>query len=72
MKFFIVESLYKIRTLQRILSKTSFIFRATYGYIMDLPKNSLGIDLKRGFSPNLVFLPEKLKNLRAIKNFFQR
>ncbi|MCS7279227.1 MAG: type I DNA topoisomerase [Thermodesulfobacteriaceae bacterium] len=71
MKLFIVESPHKIRTLQRILrqSKTSFIFRATYGHIMDLPKNSLGIDLKRGFFPNLVFLPEKMKNLKAIKRF---
>lgn len=74
MKLFIVESPYKIKTLQKIIhsKENSFIFKATYGHIMDLPKKSLGVNLNKEFAPHLIFLPEKMKNLKSIERFLSK
>ena len=67
-KLFIVESPTKIKTLKKILSsfKKSFILLPTYGHIKDLPKNSLGVDLKT-LEPRFIYLRSKYKVLKELK-----
>ena len=68
MKLFLVESPYKIKTLQKLLNsqKNEFILRATFGHIKDLPLKSLGVDLNT-FKPNFYFLSSKKKVLNELR-----
>ena len=63
----IVESPAKARTIEKYLGK-GFDVRASVGHIMDLPKNDLGVELKkRTFEPNLVVSPGKEKVVDQLK-----
>jgi DNA topoisomerase-1 len=63
----IVESPAKARTIEKYLGK-GFDVRASIGHIMDLPKNDLGVELKkRTFEPNLVVSPGKEKVVDQLK-----
>jgi DNA topoisomerase-1 len=42
--------------------------RATVGHIMDLPEKKLGIDVEKGFTPELVPIPGKEKTIAELKN----
>ena len=63
----IVESPAKAKTIEKYLGK-GFDVRASVGHIMDLPKNDLGVELKkRTFEPDLVVSPGKEKVVDQLK-----
>lgn len=59
MKLLIVESPTKAKTISRFLDKT-YKVESSYGHVMDLPKNKLGVDPENNFQPEYV-IPEKAK-----------
>ena len=63
----IVESPAKAKTIEKYLGK-GFDVRASVGHIMDLPKNDLGVELKkRTFEPHLIVSPGKEKVVDQLK-----
>ena len=63
----IVESPAKAKTIEKYLGK-GFEVRASIGHIMDLPKNDIGVELKkRTFVPELVVSPGKEKVVDQLK-----
>ncbi|MFP5207813.1 MAG: type I DNA topoisomerase [Acidobacteriota bacterium] len=63
----IVESPAKAKTIEKYLGK-GFEVRASIGHIMDLPKNDIGVELKkRTFVPELVVSPGKEKIVEQLK-----
>ena len=63
----IVESPAKAKTIEKYLGK-GFDVRASVGHIMDLPKNDIGVELKkRTFVPELVVSPGKEKIVEQLK-----
>lgn len=61
----IVESPSKAKTISGYLGKEYRIL-ATLGHVADLPKTTLGLDLKNNFEPEYVILPGKKKVLSEI------
>jgi len=63
----IVESPAKAKTIEKYLGK-GFEVRASIGHIMDLPKNDIGVELKkRTFEPHLIVSPGKEKVVEQLK-----
>ncbi len=63
----IVESPAKAKTIEKYLGK-GFEVRASIGHIMDLPKNDIGVELKkRTFEPELIVSPGKEKVVEQLK-----
>ena len=62
----IVESPAKAKTIGKYLGR-GYKVRATVGHIMDLPEKKLGIDLDKGFTPDLVPIPGKEKTIADLK-----
>ncbi len=63
----IVESPAKAKTIEKYLGK-GFDVRASIGHIMDLPKNDIGVELKkRTFEPELIVSPGKEKVVDQLK-----
>jgi DNA topoisomerase I len=63
----IVESPAKAKTIEKYLGK-GYEVRASVGHIMDLPKNDIGVELKkRTFEPELVVSPGKEKVVEQLK-----
>jgi DNA topoisomerase I len=62
----IVESPTKAKTIKRFLGK-DFEVEATMGHIKDLPKATLGVDIKGNFSPVYSVKPEKREVVRKLK-----
>jgi DNA topoisomerase I len=63
----IVESPAKAKTIEKYLGK-GFEVRASIGHIMDLPKNDIGVELKkRTFEPDLIVSPGKEKVVDQLK-----
>ncbi len=62
----VVESPTKAKTLQKYLG-SEFVVRSTKGHIKDLPKNELGVDLKRDFRPKYVTILGKAKVIQEPK-----
>ena len=62
----VVESPTKVKTIQKYLD-SSYIVKASMGHVRDLPKSTLGVDEKRGFSPDYRVLPAKKKVLDELK-----
>jgi DNA topoisomerase I len=63
----IVESPAKAKTIGKYLGK-DFEVQASIGHIMDLPKNDIGVELKkRTFEPTLIVSPGKEKLVDALK-----
>jgi len=63
----IVESPAKAKTIEKYLGR-DFDVRASVGHIMDLPKNDLGVELKkRTFVPELIVSPGKEKIVEQLK-----
>ena len=63
----IVESPAKAKTIGKYLGR-GYRVRATVGHIMDLPAKKLGIDLEKGFTPDLVPIPGKEKTIAELKS----
>ncbi len=63
----IVESPAKAKTIGKYLGR-GYRVRATVGHIMDLPEKKLGIDVDKGFTPELVPIPGKEKTIAEIKS----
>jgi DNA topoisomerase I len=63
----IVESPAKARTIGKYLGR-GYRVRATVGHIMDLPEKKLGIDVEKGFTPELVPIPGKEKTIAELKS----
>jgi len=58
MQLIIVESPTKARTLSRFLGK-DYTIEATMGHVKDLPKSQLGIDVKKNFKPEYIFIEKR-------------
>src|SRR6058998_2113279 len=63
----IVESPAKAKTIGKYLGR-GYRVRATVGHIMDLPEKKLGIDIERGFEPELIPIPGKEKTIADLKS----
>jgi DNA topoisomerase-1 len=63
----IVESPAKAKTIGKYLGR-AYRVRATVGHIMDLPTKKLGIDIDKGFEPELVPIPGKEKTIADLKS----
>ena len=62
----IVESPSKAKTIQKYLGR-NFSVKASVGHIKDLPKSKLGVDPKKGFEPEYVIIPSKVKVIEALR-----
>ena len=62
----VVESPTKIKTIGKYLGK-DYQIKASVGHIKDLPKNKLGIDPEKGFSPTYTVLEDKRKVVAELK-----
>ena len=62
----IVESPAKAKTIGKYLGR-GYKVKATVGHIMDLPEKKLGIDVEKGFKPDLVPIPGKEKTIAELK-----
>ncbi len=56
----IVESPAKAQTINRYLG-SGYVVKASMGHVRDLPKSSLGVDIRRDFAPHYVVIPERKK-----------
>ena len=63
----IVESPAKAKTIGKYLGR-GYRVRATVGHIMDLPAKKLGIDIEKGFEPDLVPIPGKEKTIAELQS----
>ncbi len=62
----IVESPAKAKTIQKYLGK-GFTVEASLGHVKDLPKSTLGVDIKNGFETDYVIIPGKEKVVAKLK-----
>ena len=63
----VVESPAKARTINKFLGP-SYIVKASYGHVRDLPRSSLGVDVARNFEPKYVQLQESRKAVKDLQN----
>ncbi len=63
MNLIIVESPTKARTISKFLG-SGFLVRSSMGHVRDLPKSTMGIDIKNGFKPKYI-IPAKAKPVIA-------
>lgn len=66
MNLVLVESPAKAKTIEKYLGK-DFKVKATVGHIIDLPKNSLGVDLENNFEPQFTIIKGKGEVVKKIK-----
>ncbi|HVR70797.1 MAG TPA: type I DNA topoisomerase [Vicinamibacteria bacterium] len=62
----IVESPAKAKTINKYLGR-DFEVMASMGHVRDLPKKTLGVDVKQGFSPEYEVLPTRRKVLDELR-----
>ncbi|HEX4783271.1 MAG TPA: type I DNA topoisomerase [Candidatus Sulfotelmatobacter sp.] len=62
----IVESPGKAKTIQKYLGK-GFTVEASLGHVKDLPKSTLGVDIKNDFETDYVVIPGKEKVVAKLK-----
>jgi DNA topoisomerase-1 len=62
----IVESPAKAKTINKYLGR-DFQVKASMGHVRDLPKKTLGVDVKRGFAAEYEVLPARRKVLDELK-----
>ncbi|MCL4353996.1 type I DNA topoisomerase [Patescibacteria group bacterium] len=63
----IVESPTKARTIGKFLGK-DYEIKASMGHIIDLPKSTLGVDVKNDFKPELEVIKDKKKIIAELKS----
>lgn len=66
MNLIIVESPTKARTLSRFLG-AEFKIDSTMGHVRDLPKSTLGVDLKDDFKPEYVMVAKREGTIKQLK-----
>ncbi|OGS25322.1 MAG: DNA topoisomerase I, partial [Elusimicrobia bacterium RIFOXYB2_FULL_48_7] len=66
MNLVIVESPTKERTISKMLDKKEYVVKSSYGHIRDLPRNSLGVDIEKGFKPSYVTITRAKKIVSAL------
>ena len=71
MNLIIVESPTKARTLSRFLGK-GYEVAATMGHIKDLPKNTLGVDVEKNFTPQYQDVEKKKAAVDEIKKLAKK
>lgn len=62
----IVESPAKARTLARFLG-SDYSVESSFGHIRDLPKQGIGVDINKNFTPNYEISPDKQKVVAGLK-----
>ena len=62
----IVESPAKAKTINKYLGR-DFLVKASMGHVRDLPKKTLGVDVKKGFDVEYEVLPTRKKILDELK-----
>jgi len=62
----VVESPAKARTINKFLGP-SYVVKASYGHVRDLPKNSLGVDIEKNFEPKYVQLKDSRKAVKELQ-----
>ena len=62
----IVESPSKIKTVKKTLG-ANYTVMASKGHIRDLPKSKLGIDIKNGFKPQYISMPDKKELIKELQ-----
>jgi len=62
----IVESPAKSKTIKKYLGD-DYVVEASMGHLIDLPKKSIGVDVENDFKPEYIVIPERKKNLAALK-----
>ena len=62
----LVESPSKANTINKYLG-SDYIVKATVGHIKNLPKSSIGVDIKNGFEPKYEIIKGKEKTVEEIK-----
>jgi DNA topoisomerase-1 len=67
----IVESPAKAKTLGKILGNR-YLVKASSGHVRDLPKNKLGVNVKKGFAPQYVVVKGKEAILEELKETSQK
>jgi len=67
----IVESPTKANTIKKFL-KEGYSVLSSMGHIRDLPKNKLGVDVEKDFSPQYVIIPKKQKIIKEIKDVYKK
>jgi len=63
----IVESPAKAKTINKILGK-GFNVVASVGHVKDLPKKTMGVDVKKNFAPEYVVIPGKEDIIKKLKS----
>ena len=66
MNLIIVESPTKARTLSKFLG-SDYDVEATMGHVKDLPKSTLGVDVKHNFAPEFVEVPKREQTIKDLK-----
>ena len=62
----IVESPTKVKTINKFLGN-KFKVLSSMGHLIDLPKSTLGVDIKHGFQPKLIVVRSKSKLMTKLK-----
>ena len=62
----IVESPAKALTINRYLGP-DYLVKASMGHVRDLPKSSLGVDVKHDFAPHYVIIPDRKKTVAELQ-----
>ena len=62
----IVESPAKAKTIEKFLGKDYKVV-SSYGHIVDLPSNELGVDIQHGFKPNYLISNDKKNLVKELK-----
>ena len=62
----IVESPAKAKTIEKFLGKDYQVL-SSYGHVRDLQKEDISIDIKNGFKPLYIVLPDKQKIISELK-----
>jgi len=65
-KLVIVESPAKAKTIGRMLGR-GYSVKASVGHVRDLPRKTLGVDVKAGFAPTYEVPKEKRAVVKEIK-----
>jgi len=71
MKFILVESPTKSRTLSRFLGK-DYQIEATYGHLRDLPKGELGVDTEKKYKPKYVIPKDKYQRVKELRGIIDK